>query len=110
LANRNLKSWRPKRIPETSLKKQLKMNAIPAPIEMLMEIYTGEYEGFELNDTTKLSYSKVAASQLYKAYTEWSNTKGFKNKLDERMLKIKIEKIAPIKYIKVCKGYQYKQG
>jgi len=46
LANRDLKSWRPKKIPETTLKKQLKMNTIPAPIEMLMEIYTGEYEGF----------------------------------------------------------------
>jgi len=40
------------------------MNTIPAPFEMLMEIYTGEYEGFPLNEVNKL---RVSASQLYTA-------------------------------------------
>jgi len=51
------------------------MNSIPGPIQMLMEIYTGEYEGFELNDTTNL---KIAAAQLYAAYMSWSDSKGFR--------------------------------
>jgi len=95
LANRNLKSWRPKKIPEAMLKKQLKMNMIPAPIEILMEIYTSEYEKFLLNEVDKLI---ISTNQLYTAFTAWGHSKGFKNKIDERT---KIEKLIPIKYIKI---------
>jgi len=43
LAKRDISEWRLSAIPETAFKKQLKMNSIPGPIQMLMEIYTGKY-------------------------------------------------------------------
>jgi len=100
LANRNLKTWRSKKIPETTLKKKLKMNTIPAPIEMLMEIYTGEYERFPLNEMVN-NKIMISTNKLYMAFVAWSNGKGFKNKIDERTFRTKIEKIIPIKYIKI---------
>jgi len=43
LAKRDISEWRLSAIPETAFKKQLKMNSVPGPIQMLMEIYTCEY-------------------------------------------------------------------
>jgi len=43
LAKRDISEWRLSAIPETAFKKQLKMNSVPGPIQMLMEIYTGKY-------------------------------------------------------------------
>jgi len=53
LAKRDISDWRLSAIPETAFKKQLKMNSVPGPIQMLMEIYTGEYTQGEVTNAPK---------------------------------------------------------
>jgi len=68
LARMDVSEWRLSPIPEKAFKKQLKMNSVAGPIQMLMEIYTGEYPKVTWAQISGVDRLRISAQALYKQY------------------------------------------
>jgi len=102
LARREISEWRLSSIPETAFKKQLKMNLVPGPIQMLIEIYTGEYTQVAWTQVFGEDWLKVTSQMLYENYATWSESRGFRSwdQLNSRAFNVEIKKIVELKVVK----------
>jgi len=68
------------------------MNPIPGPIQMLMEIYTGEHPEVPWTQVSGEDQLRVSAQKLYKQYAAWSESRGFRSwdQLNSRSFNVEI--------------------
>jgi len=102
LARREISKWRLSSIPKTAFKKQLKMNSVPGPIQLLMEILTAEYPEVAWTWISGEDQLKVTAQTSYENYATWSESRGFRSwdQLNSRAFNVEIKQIVELNVVK----------
>lgn len=105
LANRDIKGWNPDYIPETDLKRELKLNSVPAGAKFLIDIANGE-----LNEKLGVVEGniKIFTDTLYAHFRDWLAASGERTDVSKEMFSKQIGKIIKSKTIRI--GVNRKMG
>lgn len=98
LANIDITKWNHRNIPNTDLKRQLKLNSVSVPIQYIIDLAKKEAD-YE----TLFSYDniKCSSSTLYFKFTEWKKEHGFIENISSKAFSLDVNKIIKTKQIKI---------
>lgn len=98
LANRDISKWNPDDIPETDLKRELKLNSVPTAAKFLIDIANGELsEKLGVVDGNV----KIFTETLYLHFRDWLVASGERTEISKEMFSKQVGKIMKAKTIRI---------
>lgn len=104
LLDRDISEWNPRIIPDTELRRELKMRALDLPAQFLIHMLSPETQLYDFGPDHKLS-----STALYGGFCQWSRDNQIAGNLTERSFSLSLNKIIKSKPVRIggrqVKGY-----
>ena len=106
LNNRDISHWNPRIIPDTELRRELKMRALDHPVQFLLHFVSGNDDRVVFGDEHKLS-----TTAMYALFCDWLQANNVRDcNYTKRTFSLSINKIIKSKSVridgKVLRGYE----
>ena len=98
LARRDISDWNPRSIPDTDLKRELKLNFVPSAIKFVIDVLKGEIDTVKFGEDKKL---KIHTNILYREFNIWRENKGIAEQLSEQTFSKNLNKIIKSKQMRI---------